>query len=108
MVCSKLPTIFQLIYQGKYTLSIELKSLHVFIVCISANLPNGAAAVPFISTAMIRQILPSKKTFRIRYPMKDFFKTISAFEVYIKRYEEAVNAGFVPLSIDTHPVPRAV
>jgi hypothetical protein len=108
MICSDFPSVFQLIYQGKYTFSIELKTMHVFSVCISSNLPNGAAVVPFISTSVIKQIIPSRKTFRIRYPMKEFFTTFQAFELYIKRYEDTVNAGFMPLSIDTHPVPRAV
>ena len=108
MIAWTSPSVFQLIYMKKYTLTIELKPFHYFFICLSSELPNGAMIIPIISQAAVAQNAPMRHAYRTKYHMKDFFNAIKNIENFIKRFEDAINAGYTPIKLEIHPIPKVL
>ena len=84
---------FQLIYNRKYTMTVELKPVSTFIICISAKFPSAALLIPLFSVRIL-SASSKVKIFAMKLQLQQFLDCLRRIEVFINQYEEIVDAGF--------------
>ena len=99
------PTVFQLIYHKIYTISVELKTMHIYSICFSSHLPCAALLVPLVSIKAITAAA-SKGAYRMKYETAKFQLVLSTIEAFVKRYEEVQEAGFGNPVMDSSKFPK--
>ncbi|EAX91017.1 hypothetical protein TVAG_264930 [Trichomonas vaginalis G3] len=101
------PTVFQLVYNSKFTLNIELKPMHNLYLCVSSKVPSAVVIVP-LASLQVNNATNVKSAYRIRYTVAELVKMIPEVEKFVKRYEEAMSVGFNNGHLVMNTVPQII